>query len=121
MKKNKYHKSERDEEEERDPVKFRYQLIAWMNSIEKAKKDMNDFKQVKRITIQFKELAIRSYCRHNGVSIPVHTWKCLQHYGYTPVSEKEMYKLYKIHYNRKMKLYEEIYNIEKSKLNKMLL
>jgi hypothetical protein len=112
------------EEAARDPVKMRYEVMARMSLIEKAKKDMNDFKPVKRITAAFKEQAIKSYCKHIGVRIPVYTWECLQYYGYgrnIPVSEKDVYRFYKHHHNEKLKLYEEMYTIEKNTLNNMLL
>jgi hypothetical protein len=111
------------EEVSRDPVKLRYEVIARMSLIEKAKKDMNDFKPVKRITAALKEQAIRSYCKYRGVRIPVYTWECLRYYGYTqniPVSESSLYKFYKSHHNEKLKLYREMYTIEKINLKKIL-
>jgi len=112
------------EEAAGDPVKMRYEVMARMSLIEKAKKEMNDFKPVKRITAGFKEQAIKSYCKHIGVRIPVYTWECLQYYGYArdiPVSEKDVYHFYKHHHNEKLKLYERMYTIEKNTLNNMLL
>ena len=112
------------EEVATDPVKLIYEVRARMALIEKAKKDMNDFKPVKRITKQFKELAIRSYCINMGIRIPIYTWECLVYYRHTPnenISEKHMYQLYKCHHNLKLKKYHEMYNIERNILNMMLL
>jgi hypothetical protein len=112
------------EEASRDPIKMQYEITARMALIERAKMQMNEFKPIKRMTHTLKELAIRSYCRHIGVRIPVHSWECLVYYGYRPninVSEKQMYTLFKSHHNEKMKHYEKMYNVEMEALNKMLL
>lgn len=106
-----------------DPIKIKYEVIATMELLQRVKRDMNDFKHVKRISKAFKEYVIRSYCKHKGVRIPMHTWDCLMYYGYAPnpeITEKVMYESYKTHHNEKLTRYEQMYNLQMKKLEKML-
>jgi hypothetical protein len=98
-----------------DPVKLKFELEARRRQMREAKKNMRDFKPLTRVTNQLKEMAIESYCKHVRIRIPVHTWACLDYYGYAsniPVREKEMYRVYKEHHNLKLRKYEEMYKIE---------
>ena len=98
-----------------DPVKLKFELEARRRQMREAKKNMRDFKPLARVTTQLKETAIESYCKHMNIRIPVHTWACLDYYGYASnitVCEKEMYRVYKEHHNLKLRKYEEMYKIE---------
>ena len=108
----------------RDPIKLRYEVAARMELLTRIKREMNDFKHVKRITKALKEKAIGSYCKHMGIRIPIHTWDCLVYYGNHPnfnISEKQLYTLYKSHHNQKMTQYEKMYKLEMNILTEILL
>ena len=105
-----------------EPGMLKYELQGLRRQMQAAKKDMLDFKPMSRVTKQLKEKAIGSYCKHMGIRIPVHTWDCLVYYGYAqniPVSEKELYRIYKEHYNQKVQKCADVYNIESKILDEL--